>query len=124
MGVNNIFMPISHRLFFSNTSMRAIFRLLRQKINFFWLSALVWGALLFANTNDPIAQLKMQWDLWKLESEEDYYAQKIKEVKAERAEVMGNDTLVEKYARERYLMKKDKEDLYMIVDENNEAIEK
>jgi cell division protein DivIC len=38
--------------------------------------------------------------------------------------VMGNKKLVEKFAREKYLMKKPKEEIFVIVDEENQPIEK
>ena len=52
-----------------------------------------------------------------------YYQQKTKELEKERRMVIGNPSLLEKYAREKYLMKKPKEDIFVIVDENNQPIE-
>jgi cell division protein FtsB len=37
--------------------------------------------------------------------------------------VIGNPALLEKYAREKYLMKKPKQDIFVIVDEANQPIE-
>jgi cell division protein FtsB len=42
----------------------------------------------------------------------------------ERRLVIGNPALLEKYAREKYLMKKPKEDIFVVVDENNQPIER
>ena len=42
---------------------------------------------------------------------------KIKELEKERRMVIGNPALLEKYAREKYLMKKDNEDVFVIVEE-------
>lgn len=66
----------------------------------------------------------MYRELGRLEDEKKYYIQKIKEVETERIEVMGNKKLVEKFAREKYLMKKPKEEIFVIVDEDNQPIEK
>ena len=43
-------------------------------------------------------------------------SKKIEEVKIDRAELLSNDELLEKFARENYLMKKPEEDLYVIVE--------
>ena len=52
--------------------------------------------------------------LRELESEKEYYLEKIEEVKKDQAELMGNSELLEKYAREKYLMKKESEDIFVI----------
>lgn len=49
-----------------------------------------------------------------LEDEKEYYQEKIKEVEKDREELMGNKELLEKYAREKYLMKKESEDIFII----------
>ncbi|MEM1408138.1 MAG: septum formation initiator family protein, partial [Bacteroidota bacterium] len=50
--------------------------------------------------------------------EKAYYQDKIVEVRNEREELLSNDTLLEKFAREKYLMKKPGEDLFIVVKEN------
>ena len=52
-----------------------------------------------------------------LESERDYYEQKIVEVKAEEDALMKDKEKLEKFAREHYLMKKPTEDIYILVEE-------
>jgi len=42
----------------------------------------------------------------------------IKDVEKDREELLSNDKLLEKFAREKYLMKKPTEDLYVIVQDN------
>ena len=44
-----------------------------------------------------------------------YYLQKIKEVKKDKKELLNDKELLEKFAREKYCMKKEKEDLYICV---------
>ena len=46
-----------------------------------------------------------------------------KELEKEKRMVIGNPALLEKYAREKYLMKKPKQDIFVIVDEANQPIE-
>jgi cell division protein FtsB len=66
----------------------------------------------------------MYRELGRLQEEKSYYNQKLIEVEKERIEVMGSPKLVEKYAREKYLMKKPKEEIFVIVNEENEPLEK
>ena len=49
-----------------------------------------------------------------LENEKEFYQEKIKEVEKDRAELMTNKELLEKFAREKYLMKKETEDIFII----------
>ena len=58
-----------------------------------------------------------------LEKERDVLKDKIAEVKKERSEVLGSPKLLEKWAREEYLMRRPNEDVFVIVDENNEPVE-
>ena len=99
--------------------------LLLRKYRFYtftFTGLLVW--MLFFDVNDVWTQIKMYRELGRLEEEKKYYVQKIKEVEKERIEVMGNKKLVEKFAREKYLMKKPKEEIFVIVDEDNQPLEK
>ena len=89
---------------------------------FTFTGLLAW--MLFFDVNDVWTQVKMYRELGRLEEEKKYYIQKIKEVEKERIEVMGNKKLVEKFAREKYLMKKAKEEIFVIVDEDNQPLEK
>jgi len=46
--------------------------------------------------------------------EKAFYLVKIEDVKQEKQEVFGSHDLLEKFARERYLMKKPTEDIYIL----------
>jgi len=56
----------------------------------------------------------MSYKLRTLKNEKEYYQEKIKEVEKDKKELMGNDALLEKFAREKYLMKKPGEDIFII----------
>jgi cell division protein DivIC len=45
---------------------------------------------------------------------------KIAEVKSDREELLSDDALLEKFARENYLMKKPTEDIYVIVENDKD----
>lgn len=52
-----------------------------------------------------------------LQNEKEYYQEKITEVEKDRKELMTNKELLEKFAREKYLMKKESEDVFIIQEE-------
>lgn len=83
---------------------------------------LVWMFVL--DNNDLSVQYRLSSELAELKAEHDYYRLKLKELKKERSAVMGNPALLEKYAREKYFMKRPKEDIFVIVDQENQQIEK
>ncbi len=100
-------------------------RILSRLRNFYVATALgllVW--MTFFDANDLPSQIRNWWKVRELESEVTFYDEQIREVQRARREVLGNNRLREKYARERYLMKKPTEDVFVIVDENNEPLEK
>lgn len=86
--------------------------------NFYFLFGIMflfW--MFFLDSNDFVAQYKLRKKLVDLENEKGYYLDKIKEVEKDREELLSNQDLLEKFAREKYLMKKNSEDLYIIVEE-------
>ena len=74
--------------------------------------------MVFIDANDFYSQYKKRRKLSDLEKEKEYYIQMIKEVEKDREELLSNDKLLEKFAREKYLMKKPTEDLFVIVQED------
>lgn len=79
---------------------------------------LVW--MLFFDSNDFISQYQMSKKVQELEHDKHFYLEKIEEVKADRRELLSNPKLLEKFAREKYLMKKPSEDVYVIVEDGKE----
>ncbi|MBT1702114.1 FtsB family cell division protein [Chryseosolibacter indicus] len=76
---------------------------------------LIW--MLVLDSNNLIARYQLGAKLNNLEDEKEYYQNKIKEVEKDRDELFGDKESVEKFAREKYLMKKESEDIYVIVEE-------
>lgn len=75
----------------------------------------VWIA--FFDKNDLKTQLELRDDVKKLEEERNYYATEIKQITSDIKELNTNPKTLEKFAREKYLMKKDNEDIFVIVEE-------
>jgi hypothetical protein len=76
---------------------------------------LVW--MLFLDSNDFLSRYKLSAKLRSLEGEKEYYIEKMQEVEIDREELMGTHELLEKFAREKYLMKKKTEDIFIVVEE-------
>ncbi len=95
-----------------------ISRLPRPFKNFYFICSvlfLIW--MLFLDSNNLISRFQLTSKLNALENEKEYYEEKIQEVEKDRRELFGDNDLVEKFAREKYLMKKPSEDIYVIVEE-------
>lgn len=73
--------------------------------------------MLFLDSNNFISQYRLSRKVSNLEKEKEFYIEKIKEVKQDREELFSDKEMLEKFAREKYLMKKETEDLYVIVEE-------
>jgi cell division protein FtsB len=80
--------------------------------------AVVW--LLFFDRNDVFTQYQRHQDVKKLETEYNYYESQIANNKKEGMELQSNLRLLEKFGREHYLMKKDNEDIYVLVEDSLE----
>ena len=74
---------------------------------------LVW--MVFFDSNDFVTQYQMSKNLSDLEAQKEFYLGKIDSVQQDREELLSNIELLEKYAREEYMMKKPNEDLFIIV---------
>ena len=93
-------------------------RLPRFTRNFYFIFGflfLVWMA--FFDSNDLYSQYQLRQKRTSLENEKAYYLKNIEEVRKDREELLSDPELLEKFARERYLMKKNSEDLYLVVEE-------
>jgi cell division protein FtsB len=87
--------------------------------NFYFMTALsffIW--MIFLDSNDLISRFKMSSKLRSLEREKEFYQEKISEVEKDRTELMTNKELLEKFAREKYLMKKESEDLFIVQEQD------
>ena len=73
----------------------------------------VW--MLFFDKNDVFTQLQRSNELAEIEDNKDYFSQKIEESKKFSRDIQSNAAAIEKFARERYHMKRENEDLFIIV---------
>ncbi len=92
--------------------------------NFYFITSLVFLVwMLFLDTNDFVSQYQLWGKVKELEAEKGYYQEKIEAVKKDRSELMSKPQLLEKFAREKYLMKKKDEEVYVVVEEGKEKEE-
>src|SRR5579863_2398642 len=77
----------------------------------------VW--MLFFDSRDLItSHFRERRELLRLEESKKYYQQQIAATKRELEQLKTNPAVLERYAREKFLMKKEKEDLFRIREEN------
>ena len=75
----------------------------------------VW--ILFLDDRDFITtHFKQRRELNKLEQSRKYYEGQITNIKKELDQLKSNPATIEKYAREKYLMKRDNEDVFLVQD--------
>jgi cell division protein DivIC len=89
---------------------------LRVLRNFYLLTAagfVVWMAVF--DSNDLGKQYDMYHKWRELKAEKAYYEANIANVKEDRAELLSSPALLEKFAREKYLMKRPGEDVFVLV---------
>lgn len=70
--------------------------------------------MIFFDTNDLITRYRMSSKLKSLEREKAFYEERIQEVEKDKKELTSNKELLEKFAREKYLMKKPNEDIFVL----------
>ncbi|MFN3382796.1 FtsB family cell division protein [Runella zeae] len=98
---------------------------LRLFRNFYFTSLVMLFAWLgFFELNSIPDQIGNWFKLQELKSQKEYYQDQIESLKKEQASTLGSDKLMEKYAREKYFMKKDSEDVFVLVDAKGEPFEK
>ena len=75
--------------------------------------------MMFFDRNDITLQLKRIHELSKLRESEKLMDKQIADTKHELGLLKTNPETLEKYARERYMMKKDNEDLFIITSDSS-----
>ncbi len=95
--------------------MNRLFELFRNKYFVATAAFLVW--MLFFDKNDMLSQYEYRSEVNKLQEEKDFYEKETDQVKKDLKELSTNLKSAEKFAREKYFMKKDNEDVFVIVKE-------
>lgn len=78
---------------------------------------IIW--MLFFDINDLYTQYQRREKLKQLQRDKVFYSQGIKKIKEERAKLSTDPKKLEKFAREKYYLKKKGEDVYVILEEKD-----
>jgi CRISPR/Cas system-associated endonuclease Cas3-HD len=81
------------------------------------LAFVVW--ITFFDSNNLIDRVKQAILLHDLKKQKEYYLENIHNDSITLHELKTDTAALEKYAREKYLMKKENEDIFLIIDEKN-----
>jgi cell division protein FtsB len=94
------------------------FKILRNK----YIAALIGFVILmlFIDHNDIFVQMNRQRQLNELIASKHFYEQQIEQTKKNLADLQNNPAALERYAREKFLLRRDNEDLFIVTPANNE----
>ena len=71
--------------------------------------------MIIFDKNNLLSQIRLAKKLHQLKGEKQYYIDQVKQDEIETNELLTNPENLEKFAREQYLMKRDSEDIFLIV---------
>jgi cell division protein FtsB len=97
------------------TVLRKILRILTNRFLIATLAFGIW--IIFFDNYSLVRQYKLQKELKGLEEMKQNYLSEIAENKRELEELVTNKKTLEKFAREKHLMKRDNEDIYIVIEE-------
>ncbi len=72
--------------------------------------------ILFTDHNNLFEQWDRKKELKELQTKKTYYQEEIEKTKRELTDLSNNPAALEKYAREKFYMKRDNEDLFIVED--------
>lgn len=93
--------------------MKRLIDLIKNKFFLITLAFLVW--MVFFDKNDLFSQYQYHQQLARLKQERNFYKKETAKVAKDLDELTSNPQKLEKFAREKYLMKKANEDVFVIV---------
>ena len=100
------------------SQVHTIQRIKRLLLNTYVISTVffvIW--MVFFDCQNIYVQYRLYAQLQQLKKEHTYYVTQIKQLKKEKKGLLHNQERLEKFAREKYYMKREKEDLYIIIEE-------
>ena len=76
--------------------------------------------MLFVDHNDIFVQMDRQKQLNALLISKNFYQQQIDQTKKNLSDLQNNSAALEKYAREKYLLKRDNEDVFVVTPQSDQ----
>jgi cell division protein FtsB len=95
--------------------MQRLIDLLKNKFFLVTVAFVIW--MIFFDKNDLLSQYQYRQEVSKLKTERDFYKKESEKVTKDLDELNSDPQRLEKFAREKYLMHKDNEDVFVIVKE-------
>lgn len=94
---------------------RTIYRIIINKYFITFIIFLVW--MIFFDNYSFVRQSRLLSSLHELRKEKNFYIEEIESNRKASEELMTDMETLEKFAREKYLMKRENEDIYLIVEQ-------
>lgn len=85
---------------------------LKNRYSLTLIAFTVW--MLFFDSNDAFMLYKLDSELQQIRSEKEYFEERIETTKADLDNLLNDNQKLEKFAREKYLMKNNDEDIFVI----------
>lgn len=104
--------------------MKYLLRFYRWKYTFYagtFIVFFLW--IFFIDGNNVFSLLELRAEKKSYEEGIVFYEEQLKQIETEKAEVLGSDEAAEKFAREKYRMKKEGETVFVIVDSDGELLD-
>lgn len=79
---------------------------------------IVW--VTFIDSNSLLNQYKARQELFELRKEKKYYQDELRSTRVRLDELLSDSKSLEKFAREQHLMKRENEDIWLVIDRNLE----
>lgn len=103
--------------------MNPLYQAYFSKYRFLFTALAVWLVLICVSDYTPIKKWEMNRELAALRKQESYFRQEINKTHRERSEISRSAATLETFARERYLMRRTNEEVFLLMDENGNPIE-
>lgn len=97
----------------TNKKRNWIRRIVLDPLCIFTVAFAVW--MLFFDDQNVFVQYRLYKSWQKLKQDRSYYTIQIQRINKEKQELLYDDALLEKFAREKYYMKREQETLYVII---------
>ncbi len=98
--------------------MKNIISIIKNKYLLTVIGLSIW--VIFFDRNDLKTELELRREVMQLEEERNYFAREIHSITSDIKELYTNPKTLEKFAREKYLMKRDNEEIFVIVEEEKQ----
>ncbi|HWZ35430.1 MAG TPA: septum formation initiator family protein [Mucilaginibacter sp.] len=95
--------------------MQRLIDLLKNKFFLVTIAFVIW--MIFFDKNDLLSQYQYRQEVSKLKVERDFYKKESEKVTKDLNELNSDPQRLEKFAREKYLMHKDNEDVFVVMKE-------